>query len=65
MLATMGGMYPNRKANFLLIAAFVILFITAFGATRTQALIGDRQFIASMVPHHSGAEGQRCAVANC
>jgi uncharacterized protein (DUF305 family) len=55
MLATMGGMYPNRKANFLLIAAFVILFIAAFGATRTQALIGDRQFIASMVPHHSGA----------
>ena len=55
MLATMGGMYPNRKANFLLIAGFVILFIAAFGATRTQALIGDRQFIASMVPHHSGA----------
>jgi len=55
MLATMGGMYPNRTANFLLIAALVILFIAAFGATRTEALIGDRQFIASMVPHHSGA----------
>jgi len=55
MLATMGGMYPNRKVNFLLIAAFVILFIAAFGATRAQVLIGDRQFIPSMVPHHLGA----------
>lgn len=55
MLATMGGMYPNRKANLLLIAASVILFIAALVATRTQALIGDRQFISSMVPHHSGA----------
>jgi hypothetical protein len=27
----------------------------AFTGTRTQTLVGDRQFIASMIPHHSGA----------
>ncbi len=32
-----------------------MLFIAAFGATRKQALIEDKQFIASMIPHHSGA----------
>lgn len=55
MLVTMKGMYSNRTLNVLLIAGFVILFIVAFAAIRAQALIGDRQFIASMIPHHSGA----------
>ncbi|EYR80975.1 DUF305 domain-containing protein [Shinella sp. 838] len=55
MIVTMKGMYPKRTLNVLLIAGFVILFISGFAAIRTQALIGDRQFIASMIPHHSGA----------
>ncbi|WP_434711236.1 DUF305 domain-containing protein [Rhizobium sp. YTUHZ045] len=55
MLATMGGMYRNRKLNAAIHAGLVILFVAAFAGTRTQALIDDRQFIASMVPHHSGA----------
>ncbi|PKR87379.1 DUF305 domain-containing protein [Pleomorphomonas diazotrophica] len=55
MLATMGGMYANRKLNAALHLGLVLLFLAAFAATRTQAVIGDRQFIASMVPHHSGA----------
>ncbi|KLN52171.1 DUF305 domain-containing protein [Variovorax paradoxus] len=36
-------------------AGLAILFIAAFAGTRQQGLIGDRQFVASMVPHHSGA----------
>jgi hypothetical protein len=44
MLATMPGMYPRRSLN-----------IGSFTATRAQALIDDRQFIDSMIPHHSGA----------
>ncbi|WP_088392730.1 DUF305 domain-containing protein [Rhizobium esperanzae] len=55
MLATMGGMYGNRKLNAAIHVGLAILFVAAFAGTRTQALIGDRQFIASMVPHHSGA----------
>lgn len=55
MLATMGHMYGNKRLNIGIHLVLVILFIAAFAGTRTQALIGDRQFIASMVPHHSGA----------
>ena len=55
MLATMGGMYPNKRLNLFLHAGLALLFVAAFTGTRNQTLIGDRQFIASMVPHHSGA----------
>lgn len=55
MLVTMPGMYPNRKANLALGVLFVVLTVGTFWATRAQALINDRQFIASMIPHHSGA----------
>jgi uncharacterized protein (DUF305 family) len=55
MLMTMGSMYRNRKANLALYAGFVVLFVGAFAFTRAQILIGDRQFLRSMIPHHSGA----------
>ncbi|MES5047818.1 MULTISPECIES: DUF305 domain-containing protein [Rhizobium] len=55
MLATMGGMYRNNRLNALIYAGLAILFVAAFAGTRTQAFIDDRQFIASMIPHHSGA----------
>jgi uncharacterized protein (DUF305 family) len=34
---------------------FALVTLGSFWATRSQALVGDRQFIQSMVPHHSGA----------
>ncbi|MBY5460824.1 DUF305 domain-containing protein [Rhizobium leguminosarum] len=55
MLATMGGMYRNKRLNALIYVGLVILLAAAFAGTRIQAFIGDRQFIASMIPHHSGA----------
>ena len=55
MLATMGGMYRRRGLNLALYLGFAILFAASLAATRYQALVGDRQFIASMIPHHSGA----------
>lgn len=55
MLATMPGMYPNRRANLVLCVFFAVLTAGSFWATRAQALIDDRQFIDSMIPHHSGA----------
>jgi hypothetical protein len=55
MLATMGGMYRRKALNLVMYGAFVALTIGSFWATRAQALIDDRQFIASMIPHHSGA----------
>lgn len=55
MLLMMGSMYANRTLNLALYAGFAAIFILSFAAMRTQALIGDRQFLRSMIPHHSGA----------
>lgn len=55
MLATMSGMFPNKRLNIALYAVLALLTLGSFWATRSQAAIGDRQFIASMIPHHSGA----------
>ena len=55
MLWLMPSMFPNKRINLILYAAFAIAFVLAFAGMRTQALIGDRQFLRSMIPHHSGA----------
>ena len=55
MLAFMGSMYGNRRLNAVLYAAFVLTFALSFYAMREQSLVGDRQFLRSMIPHHSGA----------
>ena len=55
MLLTMGHMYKDRRMNLILYLVFAGLFAIGFGATRLQAGIGDRQFLRSMIPHHSGA----------
>ena len=54
MLLMMHTMYPNDRLNLLLHALFVLLFIVALLGVRAQGLIGDRQFVRSMIPHHSG-----------
>ncbi len=55
MLATMAGMYQDARTNIILYVLFALVTLGSFWATRSQALVGDRQFIQSMVPHHSGA----------
>ena len=55
MLATMPGMFPRKALNIALHGLFIALTIASFAATRSQTLIHDRQFIDSMIPHHSGA----------
>lgn len=55
MLATMPGMFRNKSANVVLYVVFALLTVASFYATRSQTLIDDRQFVASMIPHHSGA----------
>lgn len=55
MLATMKEMYQDRRLNAACYVGLTIAFIAALAATRLQTFIDDRQFIASMVPHHSGA----------
>ena len=55
MIITMRSMYPDRRLNRLLILSGIALFAAATFAVRTQAAIDDRQFLLSMIPHHSGA----------
>jgi cell division protein FtsW (lipid II flippase) len=55
MLLTMGAMYPDKRRNLLLYGFFALVLVLSFVAIRGQALVGDRQFLRSMIPHHSGA----------
>ena len=55
MLLMMGMMYKNKKLNMILHVAFGLVFILSFVGIRQQVLVGDTQFLRSMIPHHSGA----------
>ncbi|MCL4257261.1 MAG: DUF305 domain-containing protein [Anaerolineales bacterium] len=54
-IALMGGMYADRRALMLVLAASALVFVAAFVAIRQQWAIGDREFLRSMIPHHAGA----------
>ena len=55
MLFTMKSMYKNVKLNTVLYAIFATVFVLSLVGIRDQSLVGDRQFLRSMIPHHSGA----------
>ena len=54
-IAVMSSMYVNRAANIITIAICALVLVGAFYAIRYQTGVGDRQFLRSMIPHHSGA----------
>lgn len=55
MLIAMRHMFMNKRLNLILYIVFTVIFLGSFYATRTQALVGDKQFLRAMIPHHSGA----------
>lgn len=55
MMLTMKSMYRDRRLNVILYAVFALTLVLSFAAIRAQSLVGDRQFLRSMIPHHSGA----------
>ncbi len=55
MLVSMRSMFPSRRLNVAIGLGASLVFLASFGAMRTQAGIGDEQFLRSMIPHHSGA----------
>lgn len=55
MLFFMGSMYKDKKLNRLLYLGSFTLFIGALFFIRGQVLVGNEQFLYSMIPHHSGA----------
>lgn len=55
MLLLMPSMYPNKKVNYLIGIGSIVALVLFYGFIRTQAFVGDKQFLRSMIPHHSGA----------
>ncbi len=55
MIIAMGHMFPSKSANIALTVGAVLAFVASFALIRTQTTIGDRAFLRSMIPHHSGA----------
>lgn len=54
-LLVMRAMYDNTKLNTLLIAGSAVFGLLMFTGIRQQTAVGDRQFLRSMIPHHSSA----------
>jgi uncharacterized protein (DUF305 family) len=54
-LALMRGMYHDRRMNAVFLAGALVVGAVCLLAIRQQAAIDDRQFLRSMIPHHSGA----------
>ncbi len=51
----MKSMYENKQLLRSIVIASVILFSVFFMFIRQQIGIGDKEFLRSMIPHHSGA----------
>jgi uncharacterized protein (DUF305 family) len=54
-LLVMRGMYHDARRNAVIIAVAVVVGVAMFTAIRQQPLVGDVEFIRSMIPHHSAA----------
>jgi cytochrome bd-type quinol oxidase subunit 2 len=55
MIVAMAHMFKSKAANMTLLALALVAFVGSFALIRTQTTIGDRAFLRSMIPHHSGA----------
>lgn len=54
-IAIMSMMYHNRKLNIIIIALSLLALIVCYAGIRQQIGVGDKQFLKSMIPHHSAA----------
>ena len=55
MLGVMRSMFPNPRLNAGLVIGFVTLFALGLWLGRTEAFVGNEQFLRAMIPHHSRA----------
>ncbi len=55
MLGFMSGMYRDKKLNSVIVITSLVVFGGTLFMLRKQALVDDKQFLKSMIPHHSSA----------
>jgi uncharacterized protein (DUF305 family) len=55
MVVMMWQMFEHKVLNIVLLIGFAALFVLALIAGREEVLVGDEQFLDSMIPHHSRA----------
>lgn len=51
----MGSMYENKKALNITLGVSIVALVAFFIFIRQQTFIYDKQFLRSMIPHHSSA----------
>jgi hypothetical protein len=51
----MRSMYPDKKRNAVILVGSLLALGFFWAGIRNQIGVGDRQFVRSMIPHHSGA----------
>ena len=54
-LLLMRAMFPNRRANAIIVTAAALTLIASITLLRRQAGVTDTEFLRSMIPHHSAA----------
>ncbi len=55
MLLMMPKMYQNQKLNRIILISAGVVFVFALTALRSQAFVGDKEYMKGMIPHHSSA----------
>lgn len=55
LLFLLGELFPSRKMNYGLGAAFAVIFVGAFIGARTQIGVSESDFAGAMISHHSQA----------
>jgi len=54
-IVIMSMMYHNRKLNIMIIALSLVALVGCYAGIRQQVGVSDKQFLKSMIPHHSAA----------
>lgn len=53
MLVFMWNMYPNKKANVVILCGSIVLFAGSLFMVRSQTAVDDVAWMKAMIPHHS------------
>jgi uncharacterized protein (DUF305 family) len=53
MLSFMLSMYQNKRVNIAIYIGSVVVFALTLWLIRSQATVGDAEYMKAMIPHHS------------